>query len=68
MAYELELSPGSRVHNVFHVSCLKKALRQQVTAVLELPPLDDDEHLILEPETILDSRDKRFKSRFIGEF
>ena len=34
----------------------------------ELPPMDDDEHLVLQLEAIIDSRDRRLRSRTVREF
>ena len=65
MAYELELPQGSRIHNIFHVSCLKKALEQQVIVATELPPTDDEVHLVLQPEAILDTRERHLRSRVV---
>ena len=56
VAYEIELLEGSRVHNVFHVSRLKKAIRQRVVPSTELPPLDEEGKLVLIPEAIMDTR------------
>ena len=68
VACELELPTGSRIHNIFHVSCLKKALEQQVTATEELPPTDDEGHLVLQPEAIIDTRERQLRSRTVREY
>ena len=54
VAYELELPEGNKIHNVFHVSYLKKALGQHAVASPELPPLDEEGKLILVSEGIAD--------------
>eukprot|EP00253_Pinus_taeda_P033449 PITA_33449 len=67
VAYELELPQGSEIHNIFHVSCLKKALGQQVTVTDELPPMDDEGHLVLQPKAIIDTRERQLRSRMVWE-
>lgn len=67
VAYELELPLESKIHNVFCVSCLKMALGH-VTPSPDLPPLDEEGRLILIHVEILDMRERRLRSRVIGEY
>ena len=58
----------SRVHNVFHVSCLKRALGDHQLAQTTLPSLNDEGRVILEPEGIITTRERKLRSRAIKEY
>ena len=58
VTYELELHMGSKIH-IFHVSCLKKIIGQNISVLDTLPPLDDERQLVLIPDKILKTRERR---------
>jgi hypothetical protein len=68
MAYKLELPAYSRVHPVFHVSCLKKVIGDKILVQTIFPELDEEGKIILEPEVITDTRIHQLRNRSILEY
>ena len=46
VAYQLEHPMESKIHNAFHVSCLKKVIGKHISISNTLPPLDDEGKLV----------------------
>jgi hypothetical protein len=56
VAYRLALPLGSLIHNVFHVSMLKKHVGLVTTIFTQLPPVTDEASILPQPTTVLDRR------------
>ncbi|XP_073056965.1 uncharacterized protein [Primulina eburnea] len=56
VAYKLALPPGSQIHNVFHVSLLRKNLGPIIPISAQIPPVADDSTILPQPEVILNRR------------
>lgn len=57
VTYRLKLPEGTRVHNVFHVSLLKKRVGADTPTLGTLPPLRSSGFLRLRPAHVLEFRD-----------
>ena len=67
VSYKLDLPSKSRIHPVFHVSCLKLKLGQHVTPLPTLPPVDEFGQVLTKPMVVLQKRTKSLRSRVITE-
>ena len=63
MAYKLELLASSRVHLVFHVSCLKKVIGENLPVQTIFPELDEEGKIILELEEVIKTRTRQLRNR-----
>ena len=68
MAYSLDIPNKGKIHELFHVSCLKNKLGSSTYIQIELPMLDDEGKLVLEPECILEIKTRTLRSRLVNEY
>ena len=68
MAYELELPEERKIHNVFHVSNLKKTIGQHIDPSTELPPLYYEGLLVLIPKRIIQVREMKLRNKVIRKY
>ena len=57
VAYKLALPEQSKIHPIFHVSCLKKVVGQNCHIQMTLPKLDEEGSLWIHPKLVLDTRE-----------
>ena len=68
MAYKVELPIASRLHLVFHVSCLKKVIGDKLPVQTIFPELDGEGKIILESEAVTETRTRQLRNRSIPEY
>ena len=68
MAYKLEQPATSRLHPVFHVSCLKRVIGYKLPVQTILLELDEEGKIILELEAVTETRTRQLRNRSISEY
>ncbi|KAL5814386.1 hypothetical protein ACOSQ4_025027 [Xanthoceras sorbifolium] len=56
VAYRIALPPGAQIHDIVHVSLLRKHLGDRPPALPSLPPVSDESTVLPMPEKVLDRR------------
>jgi hypothetical protein len=67
VAYQLVLPRYSKLHPVFHVSCLKKVIGTKCQTQTNLPELDKEGSIWLQPQVVLDQRERCLCDQTIKE-
>ena len=55
-------------HLVFHVSCLKKFIGENLPVQTIFPKLDEEGKIILEPEAVTETRTRQLQNRSISYY
>jgi hypothetical protein len=67
VAYQLALPSQSKLHPVFHVSCLKNVIGTRCQIQTNLPELSEEGSIWLQPEAVLNQRERCLRQRTIKE-
>jgi hypothetical protein len=67
VAYHLALPSHSKLHPIFHVSCLKKVIGTKCQIQTNLPELTEEGSIWLQPEVVLGQREHCLHQRTIKE-
>jgi hypothetical protein len=57
--YQLAFPNHSKLHPIFHVSCLKKVIGTKCQNQINLPELDEQGSIWLQPQAFLDQHEHR---------